>query len=51
MSRSLQSAVVGFLAALDIDANKTYRELTSYTGHVSELVRILRIIMAERAGQ
>jgi hypothetical protein len=47
-----ESAVVGFLAALGVDAaNQTYREPSSYTSHLSGLVKISQMLVAQRAVQ
>lgn len=45
-----ESPVVGFIAALGIDArNQTYREPASYTSHLSGLVKISQMLVAQQA--
>lgn len=45
-----ESPIVGFIAALGIDARKqTYRDPTSYTSHLSGLVKISQMLVAQRA--
>lgn len=47
-----ESALVGFMAALGVDAeNQTYRDPPSYTGHLSGLVKIAQMLVAQRAVQ
>lgn len=47
-----ESAVIGFLAALGVDAaNQTYRDPTNYTGHLSGLVKISQMLVAQYAVQ
>jgi hypothetical protein len=47
-----ESPVVGFMAALGVDArNQTYRDPAGYTGHLSGLVKISQMLVAQRAVQ
>lgn len=47
-----ESAIVGFMAALGVDAeNQAYRDPSSYTGHLSALVKIAQMLVVQRAVQ
>ncbi|KAJ5602288.1 hypothetical protein N7510_011822 [Penicillium lagena] len=47
-----ESPLIGFMATIGVDVpNQTYRDPSSYTGHLSGLVKISQMLVAQRAVQ